>query len=220
MEHTKYFGRLEDVGNYSLSNLKELFLRLPRYSKLAYPGISHEKHLRNCAMISTAYLTGGRISEVINIRVKDISKEEDWIKIRLPNLKNKKVTFKDCSANIKVENIFIKYLVKYYVMKIIAGEDPENYLFTSSNIINKKISRVQAYHIFTKVFRRNPHFLRKVRATHLLEYYMLDAKMLQQYIGWANFVSSEPYIRLSQTSIKKRYMENADHIKNILGGNL
>lgn len=212
--HIETYKTLEEVGDYSLSNLKMVFNSLPKLTKVAYPGITEEEVLRNCAVISCAYLSGGRISEVIDLKIKNISKEEDWLTVRLPNRKNRRTHYKDCIVNIKVEKVFIKYLVKYFVKKSLTMEQ-DDYLFKSDR--NKRISRTTAYLIFKRIVKTNPHFFRKIRASHLLEYYGFDAKMLQQYLGWSSIISSEPYLKISKFGMKNKYMENSERVKKLIG---
>lgn len=212
--HSENYKTLEEVGDYSLTNLRMVFNNLVNLTKRAYPNLPENDILRNCAIISCAYLSGGRISEVIDLRIKNISKEEDWLIVRLPNRKNRKTHFKDCVVNIKVEKVFIKYLVRYFV-KMSLVRDQEDYLFQSNR--HKKISRITAYLIFRKIVKTNPHFFRKIRASHLLEYYGFDAKMLQQYLGWSSIISSEPYLKISKFGIKARYMENSERVKKLIG---
>ena len=212
--HIETYKTLRDVGDYPLRNLKLMFDNLPQLTKKAYPRITEEEVLRNCAIISCAYVTGGRISEVIDLKVKNISKEEDWIILRLPNRKNKRTVYKDAIANLKVEKIFLKYLLKYFVKKQLVYEQ-DDYLFQSDR--KKKICRTTAYLIFKRIVKSNPHFFRKLRGSHLMEYYGLTPKELQQFMGWATFSSSEPYILISKFGMKNRYMENSERAKKLIG---
>lgn len=217
MNHSKYFKTLEHIGNYSLSNLNLIYQRLPRLVARAYPKMSPRLVLRNCALFSCAYLTGGRISEILELKYSNITKEGDWLIIRLPNLKNKRTTFKDCLINLKVEKPFLNYLVKYYIKQLASGVDLDDYLFSTNRKHNKKMDRATAYRIFIKVLKFNPHFFRKLRASHLLEYFGFDPKMLQQYLGWSSIISSEPYLKISKQGMMKRYLESSEEIKKILG---
>jgi site-specific recombinase XerD len=212
--HSNIYKTLEEVGDYSLGNLKLVFNTLPKLTRNAYPGITEDEVLRNCAIISCAYLSGGRISEVIDLKVKNISKEEDWLIVRLPNRKNKKLHYKDIIVNIKVEKVFIRYLVKYFIRKSM-DTDQDDYLFKSDRKV--RICRTTAYLIFKRIVKTNPHFFRKLRASHLLEYYGFDAKMLQQYLGWSSIISSEPYLKISKFGMKARYMENSERVKRLIG---
>lgn len=215
-KHSKNYKTLEHIGNYSLSNLRFIYSKLPSIIQSKYR-CSNKNVLRNCALFSCAYLTGGRISEILELKYSNITKEGDWLIVRLPNLKNKKTTFKDCLINLNVEKPFLRYLLKYYIMQKAKNIDLDCYLFTTNSKTNKRMNRTTAYRIFIKVFKSNPHFFRKLRASHLLEYFKFDAKMLQQYMGWANIISSEPYLKISKQGMMKRYLESSEEIKKILG---
>jgi integrase len=216
MARSKNYKTLADVSDYSLFHLKLLYNKLPKLVRKAYPTLSQNNILRNCALFSCAYLTGGRISEVLSVKFKNVRKDGEWLILRLPNKKNIKTTWKDAIINIEVEKPFMKHFVKYYIMKLSTGADLDDYMFTTHKSKNKRMQRSTAYRIFCKTLKANPHFFRKLRASHLLEHFNFDAKMLQQYMGWATIISSEPYLKVSTIGIKRKYMLNADELKKIL----
>ena len=213
-KHSIHYKYLEDVSDYKLSNLVGLWNTLPDIIIKRVPNTKKEAVLRNLAICSALYITGGRASEVATIRLKDITFEEGWIYIRLNNRKNKKNPRKEIMARLDIEEVFLKWLVKYYKYRLNMSNDLDDPLFPMLKG-DVCLSRQAVYNMTTKYIGINPHFFRKLRASHLLEYYELDVKALQQYLGWASVLSSEPYLRISKAGIKKKYLQNQEDIKKI-----
>jgi len=219
-KHSVYYKKLSDVMDYKLSNVVRIFNLLPKIIKNRVPNADQKAIDRNIAIFSALYITGGRASEVATIQLKDITFENGWIYIRLNNRKNKKNPRKEIMANLEIEKVFLKPLVTYYQYRSSMVEDYEVPLFPlikngqEYNVCN---SQQGIYYTITKYMGVNPHFLRKLRASHLLEYYGFDIKPLQQYLGWSSVLSSEPYLMISKAGIKKNYLQNQEDVKKITG---
>lgn len=221
-KHSIFYKQLEDVTDYKLSTLVMVWNKLPLIMRKRNPLAKARLIFRNLAICSALYITGGRASEVANIRLRDITFEDNWIYIKTDNRKNKKRQKKEIMANLEVEKVFLKWLVKYYQYRLKMNEDLETPLFPNMNgekEYNVCLSQQAIYWTTTQYIGLNPHFFRKLRASHLMEYFDFTPKELQQYIGWASFVSSEPYVILSKSGIKKSYLQNQEDIKKITGGN-
>ncbi|HRT03523.1 MAG TPA: site-specific integrase [Candidatus Diapherotrites archaeon] len=220
--HTPEFHTLDEVPDFKLSTLVKLWNNLPKIIKKRYPFIETCNYYRDLAILSALYITGGRSAEIVGIRLQDITIEDGWLYIRLPNKKNKRQKSKVIVANIDIEHIFIKYLVYYYEYRLKEVSDLSTPLFPK--FTKKRMKETEAllpaavYKIATRCISINPHFFRKIRASHLLEYYNFDVKALQQYMGWSSIISSEPYLIISKAGLKKNYMQNADEVKKIIDG--
>lgn len=216
-----YYKTLEEVTDFKLSTLVNFWNRLPKIIRLKLPYAKSKIIFRNLAMASALYITGGRASEVAHIRVRDVSFEDGWIYIKLINRKNKKNPTKEIMANLEIEQVFLNWLVKYYKYRISVVNDMDEPLFPTiiNNIeYNIFLPQQSVYNHITKYVGINPHFFRKLRASHLLEYYGFDIKPLQQYLGWSSVLSSEPYLRISKSGIKKSYLQHQDDVKKIIEG--
>jgi len=221
-EHSLYFKYLDDVMDYKLSSLVLIWNKLPIIMRKRVPHANRLAIFRNLALVSALYITGGRASEVATIQLKDITIEDGWIYIRLNNRKNRRNPRKEIMANLEVEKVFLNWLVKYYNYRLSIVNDLDAPLFPivkgkEYNVFN---SQQAIYNMTTRYTGINPHFFRKLRASHLLEYYGFDIKPLQQYLGWSSVLSSEPYLKISKAGIKKNYLQNQEEIKKITGVDL
>lgn len=123
-------------------------------------------------------------------------------------------------ADFDIEKPFIKWLVKYYHYRINQTDDLETYLFPMMQgevEYDTPLRQTAIYNNTTRYVGINPHFFRKLRASHLLEYYGLGVKELQQYLGWSSVLSSEPYLRISKAGIKKSYLQHKEEVKKTIG---
>lgn len=83
----------------------------------------------------------------------------------------------------------------------IGQEDNKKYYSKAS------LSRQYVNKIFNKYIGHNPHFFRKLRATHLYAIYGFRLKQLQKYMGHANIKSSTPYTYIDPTGVENNFIE-------------
>ena len=125
-----------------------------------------------------------------SIKKEDIAVEniggKDVLTFRIRNLKNKRpkentkiipLTLRD-EMNLKFKRIVDSYL---------AGLNYEDELFP--------ISKKRAEQIIAKA-GFNPHFLRKLRLTHLVRYYNFSDQKLKVFAGWSDSRPSKEYIKI------------------------
>ena len=201
-------------------------------------------NLRERALFIVAYLTGGRISEIVRTRylrkvtyqytemedkhgnkvrkvlrnkhkspiAETIEKNQinypgilrmdvlihevrsdgkQILEIRMQNRKNKKVKVKSIPIPIHKEKRLVGLLFEY-----LDTLNPEIPLFpmsirTAERIINK--------------VDMNPHFLRNIRLTHLVNIYDFNAYQLTRFAGWTSASPAEAYVRLSQKDMIDKY---------------
>jgi site-specific recombinase XerD len=150
---------------------------------------------RDRAIVETLYVTGVRVSELIEIRLEDIKweKREIWIRKGKGNKERTVLFTHDCAERLKV------YLDKRKHTSI--------YLF--SNNRNGHLSRVfveKKFQEFSKQlgFRVVPHTMRHTFAAHLAEKSMSQS-YIQELLGHANINSTRIYTRLTEHARKKQY---------------
>ncbi|MGQ9604200.1 MAG: tyrosine-type recombinase/integrase [bacterium] len=129
------------------------------------------------SIISLAYGAGLRISEVINLKVKDVNLEE--LTIHLKNAKGKKDRITIFPEKIKTD-----------LQNLIASKNPNDYLFESKR--GGKLTERTAQKIFENPLQRTGikkdptfHSLRDIFATHLLES-GFDVRYVQELLGHQN----------------------------------
>ena len=144
-------------------------------------------------IISLAYSAGLRISEVINLKVKDVNLEE--LTIHLKNAKGKKDRITIFSEKIKND-----------LQNLIAGKNLNDYLFESER--GGKLTERTAQKVFENALRRTDikkdatfHSLRHSFATHLLEN-GVDVRYVQELLGHQNIRTTQIYTQVTNPKLK------------------
>jgi integrase len=145
---------------------------------------------RRRTLFILTYLTGGRISEIVgqnglikkNIEFIKIG-DKEILKIEMRNEKNRERFRKIIPIVMDKEKELIDLLTSY-----LNNLNPEDVLF------NFKKSR--AYQLIREVSNFNPHFLRHLRASHLVTKYNFSDQKLVQYLGWTDSRPAKHYIHL------------------------
>ena len=151
--------------------------------------IGNEKHK---LMIKLIYAGGLRVSELINLKPKNIDVERKIICIQQGKGAKDRITLFPNSIN---EDI-LKYLLKF---------NPKEYLFESnrqkkysSKSVEKIIEKASIKSIKRKV---RPHVLRHSFATHLLEA-GTDIRYIQKLLGHKNLRTTQIYTHVANSDIK------------------
>jgi len=142
--------------------------------------ISNIKHK---AIISLAYSTGIRVSEVLNLKITDIDSKR--MIINIVNGKGRKDRIVPLSEKI------LKLLREYF-----KDQRPKEYLFNGQNSL--KYSKESCNKIVKKYIGENYHFhlLRHSCATTLLES-GVDLRIIQKLLGHSSVKTTEIYTHVS-----------------------
>jgi len=145
-------------------------------------------------MVALAYGSGLRVSEIINLKVKDINLEELVIHLKAGKGNKDRIT------------IFPEKL-KNDIIKLSAGKDGKDYLFASER--GGKLTERTAQVVFAKALEKAGikkeatfHSLRHSFATHLLEN-GVDVRYVQELLGHANIRTTQIYTKVTNPSLKK-----------------
>lgn len=210
-------------------NGKEEPPRLQRYEILErIQQIKGYKATRNKALISLLYLTGCRIEEVctyilerrLDRTISKTDKDGKKVQVREPIFTRKKVgdsikkkQFEYTRDTIIIHNVrclkrrkratrsipivvtrqeepFIKYIMDY-----LNTLKPEDKLFP--------ITRARANQILEKV-ELYPHYLRHLRATHLVTNNGFDTEHLKKFFGWSSGDTAANYVHLNVTDLVQK----------------
>ena len=159
--------------------------------------ISTKVGLRNRLLVEMFYATGCRVSEMINIKVRDINKSNNSIRIMGKGSKERIVYFGEYAKD---------YLDKY--LSIIDTE----YLFTHDN--GDKLNIHDVEYIISDLVKNlalkthvTPHTLRHTFATHLLNN-GADIKTVQELLGHSSLNTTGIYTHVSSERIKEVYRKS------------
>tara|TARA_B000000609_G_scaffold157914_1_gene153686 strand:+ start:140 stop:1078 length:939 start_codon:yes stop_codon:yes gene_type:complete len=207
-----YINFLEKF-NYSKNNYSEL-ISIPKKSKslpkvmtkkevsqlIKHVEMNTKKNLRDDALIELLYSTGLRVSEVANLKLKDINLKKSEIKILGKGNKERIVIF-----NNKSKEKIIRYLKndKRYIS--IKTEALFQNKFKEA-LSTRSIQRIlKKYLNFSGINSKySTHTLRHTFATHLLEG-GADIKVIQQLMGHSSPETTKIYTHVSSSTLKNVY---------------
>ncbi len=167
---------------------------------LSQKSILKYESMRNYTIIILLYYTGLRVSELINIKFKDINTEEMVLKAWGKGNKERYIPLKD---------IVLEQLEDYQLLRkaIKAKAKNDNYLFLSR--LGKKMSRVAVFNVVKKQVLEaglhkniSPHTFRHSLATHLLEN-GTNLRIIQQLLGHSNIQTTEIYTHIDISHLRK-----------------
>ncbi len=154
--------------------------------------INSTNNFKHKLIIKLIYAGGLRVSELINLKPRDIDIERTIIYIRQgKGAKDRATLF---PKTIKEE--LLKYLLEF---------SPKNYLFESNR--NKKYSSKTIEKILEKASKKaigrkvRPHVLRHSFATHLLEQ-GIDIRKIQKLLGHKNLRTTQIYTHVANTDLE------------------
>lgn len=155
------------------------------------------KNLKHLMILKTIYACGLRISEMINLEIKDISGSRNTIKIRVS--KGKKDRIVPIPEELLIE---LRYYFKVY--------KPTKYLFEGNNSSKQdptKYSTSSVQSIIRKLHKKagikrkiTPHTLRHSYATHLYEH-GVNLRSIQVLLGHESSKTTEIYTHVSNIHI-------------------
>jgi len=164
------------------------------------------------------YLTGGRISEVLYTRAKDITYDEvnKAFVVNLKTLKNRVIGQRQIPiARVGKDKWFYDMFEKYYYEYVIEL-DPDDKVFPfrsrfMANIYFKKIyiQNVLVLDMENKewherTIRLFPHYLRHCRASHLVSHFGFREFELMRFMGWSSSKPASFYVKLDYRDILKK----------------
>lgn len=156
---------------------------------------------RNTLIIELLYATGVRVSELVNIKIKDINREEKLIKVLGKGNKERMVIYnnhtkKALDTYLKDGyNYFNKKGSEYLILNKNGNKLSERYI---REIINKKVSQAS---LDIKI---SPHTLRHTFATDILEN-GADLMTVKELLGHESLNTTSIYTHITNEQIKKTY---------------
>jgi site-specific recombinase XerD len=152
--------------------------------------ISNQKHK---LIISLAYGAGLRVSEVVNIKIKDVDTNNLTLHIRKAKGKKDRITI-------------IPEKIKNDLEMIINSRKPNEYVFLSER--GGKLTTRTAQKIFTNAMKKAEitknatfHSLRHSFATHLLEN-GINIRYVQELLGHQNIRTTQRYTQVTNPRLK------------------
>ncbi len=155
--------------------------------------IDAARGLKQRVLLMTAYSAGLRVSELVNLKIRDLDSER--MMIRVEQGKGRKDRYTILSQNLLTS---LRVYWKRY--------RPSVWLFPN-RAKNGPLSRGEAWHIFNQAKKRaglnkgrGIHTLRSCFATHLLEA-GVDLRTIQLLMGHSSILATQRYLRLRQQTL-------------------
>ncbi len=150
---------------------------------------------RNFLIIEFFYYTGVRVSELINIKIKDFDFNKNKVKIFGKSKKERNVPM-TAKFSKKIKNFISDFQIT-------------EYLFTNHNnkkLYNKKIYRLVKKHLslYSSKTNNSPHILRHSFATHMLDN-GADINAVKELLGHSSLTATQIYTHNSIAKIKNIY---------------
>ena len=155
---------------------------------------------RNRAILETLYGCGLRVSELVNLKISEIHKEDEYLIITGKGNKQRLVPINGMA--LKHIDIYMKNVRTHITIK----KDKEDFLFLNRR--GSPLSRVMIFYIIKDLAEKagikktiSPHTFRHSFATHLLEN-GADLRAVQDMLGHESITTTEIYTHISRTMLK------------------
>lgn len=205
---------------FSMFKNEKLYLALPPVSRskvlpvvFSRPEIKlilkTSRLLKHRILFAITYDCGLRISEVVNLKIKDVDFDRNMVHVR--QSKHKKDRY------VPVSPLTVKGLKKY-----INTSNPAEWLF-NGKIRGQQISRAGIRHAFRSCIKKADikkdvciHTLRHSYATHLLEM-GLDIVSVKNQLGHADIVTTMMYLHIAKSNPKAGFAPMEKLYGNVSG---
>jgi integrase/recombinase XerC len=157
---------------------------------------------RNRLILEIFYMTGIRLSELVNLTIADVDLVKKTIKVLGKRNKERIIPF---GASLEKQfHLYIEF------RKQIAGSDSKILLLTSKGkpVYKKLVERLVQYFlgIVTTLKKRSPHVLRHTFATHMLNN-GADLNAIKDLLGHANLSATQVYTHNTVEKLIKVYKQ-------------
>ena len=152
---------------------------------------------RDKLIIELFYVTGVRLSELINIKISDINFDTCSVKVLGKRNKERIIPLSNSIAN-EISSFILKY-------------DLRTYLFTNlkkQKVYNKLVYRVVKKYVskISSIDKNSPHILRHTFATHMLNN-GADINAIKELLGHANLSATQVYTHNTIDKLKLIYKQ-------------
>jgi len=167
--------------------------------------LSKPEGQRNKAILETLYCCGLRVSELVGLKISDISFDEGYIRVIGKGNKQRLVPLGKSAS--KYITIYLDQ-VRFHVD---VKKGSEDILFLNRN--GRKITRVMIFYIIQQLAEKSglnkaisPHTFRHSFATHLVEG-GADLRAVQEMLGHESITTTEIYTHLDREYLRDAVMK-------------
>jgi len=136
------------------------------------------------AIVSMLFITGGRISEVLNIKARDLWRDENFLYFKMVVLKKRKLNVKSEIIRKVPNNLYFTKFIIDWINKE-NNFEPDDFIFEyRRQTVWRKIKE--------KMPEANPHLFRHTLATIMGR--NVDMRTMQEWFGWSNLNMAQNYV--------------------------
>ena len=152
---------------------------------------------RNKLIIELFYVTGIRLSELINIKITDIDFDNNLVKVLGKRDKERLIPI-----SINVSNRLKNFINRYDVNCFLFSSKEGKKLYTKLvyRVVKKYISKISS------ISKKSPHILRHTFATHMLNN-GADINAIKELLGHVNLSATQVYTHNSIDQLKSVYKQ-------------
>lgn len=158
--------------------------------------------LRNLLLLEILFDTGLRVSEAVNIKIKDIDFKNHSIRVLGKGSKERIVYFGDYASN---------YLEEYLSLREGIKSSDDEYLFWNKNY--QKLTRRGAEYLINNIAKKallkqkiTPHTLRHTFATEMLNN-GCDIRSVQELLGHKSLSTTGIYTHVTNEVVREEYLK-------------
>lgn len=166
---------------------------------LSTPDVSTETGLRDRAILELMYACGLRVSEVVNLQLKDLELDSGILTTTGKGSKTRRVPVG--SSAVEWAKSYLAVRRKHEKIEV-----PNLFITPTGRPLNR-----QQIHAFVKEYAEkcgfegvSPHTLRHSFATHLVQN-RADIRSVQQMLGHADISTTQIYTHITDAHLKKAY---------------
>ena len=192
----------EEISQPKLAKKLPNYLTIEEIDNLLDVELNTPLDFRNKAMLELLYASGLRISELLSLKLNDVSFDEDILKVVGKGDKQRIVPIGDVALE------YLKLYINDYRNSILKNKQSE-YLFINNN--GNQMSRQGFFKIlknqcFIKGINKevSPHTLRHSFASHLLNN-GADLRTIQELLGHSDISTTQVYTHLISEKLKEDY---------------
>ena len=152
---------------------------------------------RDKLIIELFYVTGIRLSELVNIKISDVDFNNNLIKVLGKRNKERLIPLSISIVN-KLEFFIKKYDLNQHLFTNLGGTKVYNKLVY--RVVKKYISKISS------VSKKSPHILRHTFATHMLNN-GADINAIKELLGHANLSATQVYTHNTIGKLKSIYKQ-------------
>jgi len=178
---------------------------------LEFYSLEDSLNVRNRLIIEVLYATGLRVSELVNIEIKNINFSEQTIKVLGKGNKERMVFFGD----------YAKELLEVYLQKFrkeLLKNNANDYLFLNNKgnrLSSRSVEIILKKAIDSSAIKNKvtPHTIRHTFATHLLNN-GADIKSVQELLGHESLSTTQIYTHVTSDRLRNVYLKTHPHSKS------